>query len=244
MRPATTRVAVSSGNAVRSVSLFSWSGATVFALSLAYGAYSYVIRFDMLAAPGSTAIWPAIANVVLFGAFALHHSVLARTGVKRAVIRRVGEALERPLYVWLSSLLFLLCCWLWQPLPGVLYSAAPGWRVVGVGVQLAGVVVTLLAARRLDARVLAGLRPSGGPDAALEISGLYGLVRHPIYFGWVLMVLGAPHMTATRASFALTSMAYLAVAVPFEERSLVATFGEAYRHYQRRVRWRMVPGLY
>jgi protein-S-isoprenylcysteine O-methyltransferase Ste14 len=69
-------------------------------------------------------------------------------------------------------------------------------------------------------------------------------VRHPIYLGWVLMTFGAPEMTATRFSFAAISTAYLIVAVPFEERSLVRTFGDAYREYRARVRWRMVPGLY
>ena len=27
---------------------------------------------------------------------------------------------------------------------------------------------------------------------ALETGGLYGFVRHPLYFAWVLMVLGPP----------------------------------------------------
>jgi protein-S-isoprenylcysteine O-methyltransferase Ste14 len=78
----------------------------------------------------------------------------------------------------------------------------------------------------------------------LETTGLYALVRHPLYFAWVLLVFGAPHMTGTRLAFALVSTAYLALAVPLEERSLIRVFGDEYRAYQRKVRWRMVPGLY
>jgi protein-S-isoprenylcysteine O-methyltransferase Ste14 len=58
------------------------------------------------------------------------------------------------------------------------------------------------------------------------------------------MVFGTPAMTATRAAFALISTAYLALAIPLEERSLVHTFGEEYESYRRRVRWRMIPFLY
>jgi protein-S-isoprenylcysteine O-methyltransferase Ste14 len=42
----------------------------------------------------------------------------------------------------------------------------------------------------------------------------------------------------------VVSTVYLAIAVPFEERSLTAEFGPAYTAYQRQVRWRIVPGLW
>ena len=73
---------------------------------------------------------------------------------------------------------------------------------------------------------------------------MYGFVRHPVYFAWVLLVCGAPSMTATRATFALVSALYLALAIPWEERSLTETFGARYEEYKRRVRWRMIPFLY
>jgi len=78
----------------------------------------------------------------------------------------------------------------------------------------------------------------------LEVGGPYRYVRHPIYLGWVLLVFAAPTMPMGRLLFAAVSTLYLVVAVPFEERSLVAEFGPAYRDYQRQVRWRLVPGLW
>ncbi len=80
--------------------------------------------------------------------------------------------------------------------------------------------------------------------AALKTNGVYGLVRHPLYFGWTLLVFGAPEMTATRLVFAVISTLYLVVAIPFEERSLIETFGPDYASYQRKVRWRIIPGLH
>jgi protein-S-isoprenylcysteine O-methyltransferase Ste14 len=40
------------------------------------------------------------------------------------------------------------------------------------------------------------------------------------------------------------STAYVALAIPWEERSLLDTFGPAYESYRREVRWRMIPGIY
>ncbi len=117
-----------------------------------------------------------------------------------------------------------------------------------IGVQTAGVLVTLFASRALDVLDLAGLRqafgqPPARPDAPLT-SGLYALVRHPIYLGWFLMVWPAPRLTGTRLVFAAVTSLYLLAAIPAEERSLRRTFGEAYDRYARRVRWRVVPGVY
>ena len=76
------------------------------------------------------------------------------------------------------------------------------------------------------------------------MGGPYRWMRHPIYFGWVLMVFATPTMTASRLLFASISTLYLVLAIPFEERGLIAEFGAAYAEYQRKVRWRIVPGVW
>jgi protein-S-isoprenylcysteine O-methyltransferase Ste14 len=231
------------------VRLLQVTGALLFVGSLALGGKAYVQRFDAVAPAGSSP-WPPLAlNVALFSAFALHHSVLARTRIKQWIHARVGIDAERALYVILASMLYLACAWLWVPLPGTWYALTGPWWWGGTSVQVAGVLVTLLAARTLSLKELMGLDPSrqaAAHDGAplLETSGLYRVVRHPIYFGWVLFVAGAPLMTSTRLLFAVISVAYLVIAIPLEERSLAAHFGEPYRAYRRQVRWRLVPGVY
>ena len=117
--------------------------------------------------------------------------------------------------------------------------------------QLAGIVLTALGSSAIDILDLAGVRQvldamDGHPvrHVELETRGVYAIVRHPLYFGWVLLVFGTPVMTGTRLTFAIVSTAYLALAIPFEERSLVDVFGDSYRAYQRRTRFRMIPGLW
>jgi len=115
------------------------------------------------------------------------------------------------------------------------------WAVLVV--LLYGVWLIVQAVRGIDPLELAGVRRERerGP---LQVRGPYALVRHPLYFGWVLAVLGPAHMTADRLVFGVVTTLYLLVAIPWEERSLLVSFGDEYARYQRAVRWRIVPFIY
>jgi protein-S-isoprenylcysteine O-methyltransferase Ste14 len=229
---------------------FASGGGLLFAISLAYFLYSFQVRY---AVPAPAGAWlpPAAADILLFSAFAMHHSLFARTPFKAWVRRRSPPVLERAIYTWIASLIFIWVCWSWQPVPGVLYRLEAPWRWLGYAAQAAGIAFTVLGSRALDVLDLAGVRPvlrarTGAEPAhvPLSTSGVFAIVRHPLYFGWTLVVCGAPDMTATRAVFALVSSAYVAIAITWEERALVETFGARYEAYRRRVRWKMIPGLY
>jgi len=226
-----------------------WGGAVLFVVSLAVFLWVYLVTFR---ATGSGPLAPPLlADTALFTLFALHHSILARSGIKAHVIRAVPVWLERSLFTWLASALFLLTCLAWQTVPGRLYTIPGALRWVGYAVQAAGLVMTAIGSGKVDVLDLAGVRPVLDARGArvprhvpLETHGVYRIVRHPLYLGWALFVFGAPDMTPTRFTFACISTLYLALAIPLEERSLVRVFGDEYRAYQQRTRWRMVPGIW
>ena len=224
---------------------FAWLSAVAFAASLAFFLYSYLIVFGV---PGSGKSWvaPAAMDVLLFTVFALHHSLFARTGIKMLVKQWIPPALERATYSLVASVLFVAVCWVWMPLPGFAWQLGGPWRWAGYAVQAAGIAITFVGARALDVLDLAGVRqvlPASRKPVVLKTDGVYGLVRHPLYFGWALLVFGAPGMTHTRLVFAVVSTLYLIVAIPFEERGLVETFGPDYASYRQKVRWKIFPGV-
>ena len=220
-----------------------WLGGAAFVASLGLFVYCYFVVFGRTAG-SERVLQPVLLNTFLFSVFAMHHSVLARASAKRRLVTVVPVQLERSFYVWVSSALFALVCLGWQPVDGLVYArtgwpALPHWMAV-----IAGAVITWRAAAVLDPLELAGIRQAGGDDRtpAFTVVGPYCWVRHPIYLGWMLIVFGVPVMTGTRLTFAIVSSAYLMVAIPFEERSLADAFGDTYRDYRRRVRWRVLPG--
>lgn len=226
--------------------LVAWGGAIAFFVSLCYLVYFYVVTLGTTAGDPSQRLPHALIDVALFSGFALHHSLLARAGAKRVVTRVVPAHLERTLYVWIASLLAIAMCVLWQPVAGLFY-AVDGWlRVPFWMIQAAGVLVVARAARAVSALDLAGVHQAARHTSAttLKIVGPFRVVRHPMYLGWVLMVFGTPTMTANRLTFAVVSTAYLILAIPWEEKSLVADHGDQYREYQHLVRWRLIPGVW
>jgi protein-S-isoprenylcysteine O-methyltransferase Ste14 len=223
---------------------FAWTGGALFVGSLTATAYVYAFRWATPLSGGRIA-WTALAaNIAWFLAFALHHSLFAREGVKAWFARHVPDRLLRSVYVWIASALWLAVIAAWRPLGGIVFEQTiPAARIAHAAVQAAGLWLIARSAGVIDPLDLAGIRTSPRP-AGLQARGPYLLVRHPLYLGWVLAVFGAATMTADRFAFAVLSTLYLVVAIPWEERSLERAFGEEYRSYKRRVGWRLIPYVY
>jgi methanethiol S-methyltransferase len=219
---------------------FVWTGGALFVIALGWCAWWYLFEAGRFAP--YTGVRAIALDAGLFSVFALHHSGLARETAKRWLDRLPPE-LIRPVYVYTASLLLIAVFVGWQTIGGEFYRA-DGMLELGFALlQLTGLGLIVGAVRRIDPLELAGIRPATSGDA-LQTSGPYRWVRHPLYFGWALAVFGTPHLTGDRLAFAAVSTAYLMLAVPWEERSLERVFGDEYRAYQRAVRWRIIPFIY
>lgn len=76
-------------------------------------------------------------------------------------------------------------------------------------------------------------------------TGVYGFVRHPMYLGASLMFAGGPLLLGSVAGLlvALALVLLLAVRIGLEEALLVREL-EGYEAYRRKVRYRLVPGVW
>jgi protein-S-isoprenylcysteine O-methyltransferase Ste14 len=219
---------------------FTWAGSVLFAAALAYFLFSYAVTFGEITA-GEVTTGAIAIDLTLFSAFALHHSVFARTPVRAFVRRFAPEPLERSVYVWIASLMLIGVCYSWRPIPGVAWRVPSPWSWLLVVMLMGAIWWTLRSAVVIDAFELAGIRQSKASE--FKTDGPYGWVRHPIYLGWIVMVFAAGTMTMTRLVFAVVSSVYLVIAIPFEERTILRS-ASAYGEYARRVPWKLIPRIY
>lgn len=114
--------------------------------------------------------------------------------------------------------------------------ALPVWaRVLSWALVAIGLLIGLWGARGLGRSLRA--HPAPSEHAMLRIDGAYALTRHPIYTGVIAGLLGLALLRGRAepliAWAALTGVLYLKSV--YEERLLVARFGEAYSVYRQRV---------
>lgn len=216
-----------------------WLGGALFVVALAVCAWSYAAVWGRSAATVDPSA--LVFDAALFATFAIHHSLFARASVKR-LFGSLSPQMVRSIYVFAASALLILACAAWRPIGGELYRAEGVVAAAAILGQLAGIWFIARAVAHIDPLELAGIRPE--TQRALQQSGVYGWVRHPLYLGWAIAVFATPHMTGDRLAFAAISTLYLVAAVPFEERSLRRSFGDDYARYARAVRWRIVPFIY
>jgi len=196
-------------------------------------------------------IWQALLiNIGLILLFTIPHSVMARPAFKRWLTQYIPQSIERSTFVLSASILLTTLMVYWQPLGGLV------WQVENENVTIAlysifalGTVIAFLASFLINHFDLFGLRQvwlaflnKPYTDLKYSIPFLYKVSRHPLYLGLVLVFWATPTMTLTHLTLATLFTTYVVIAIQFEERDLVAHFGDKYREYQKQVPM-LLPGF-
>jgi protein-S-isoprenylcysteine O-methyltransferase Ste14 len=223
----------------------------VISYAIFFATFLYAIGFignfltpTRLDAPARQSAQVAIAiDLALLAIFAVQHSVMARPWFKKMWTRIIPEAAERSTYVLLSSVLLIALFALWRPIGGVVWQVNNiAGRATILVLYAAGWAILLASTFLINHFDLFGLRQvwlnlRGQDYTSLKFRtpGLYRLVRHPLYVGWLLIFWMTPMMTAAHLLFAVMTTAYILVAIRFEERDLVTFHGAEYEAYRQRV---------
>jgi len=184
-----------------------------------------------------------VVDVMLLGLFAVQHSGMARRAFKKALTAIVPEPMERSTYVLLSGLVLWLLYWQWRPMTDEIWRVdKPIWSTVLQAVYFLGWGIVLWSTFLVGHAYLFGLKQVSdhwlGKDVKepeFRTPALYKIVRHPIYFGFILAFWATPVMTLGHFLLAGGATGYILVGTFLEERDLVATFGETYETYRKRV---------
>lgn len=123
--------------------------------------------------------------------------------------------------------------------PRLAWPPVIGW-LTWVSLLILAAVVGLLAQRET------GVRPSWGEAKGLVTTGIYGVVRRPIYLSVILFAAGwAIGFRAVDALLFVPALVASYVALIFmEEQGPRAEYGGAYQEYAEKVSWRLIPGVF
>ena len=225
----------------------------VFAYFVFFATFLYLIAFvgDLPGVPytvnrggAEAGFWAAVLiDLALVALFGVQHSVMARPNFKRGWTKIVPPAIERSVYVLLSSMALILMFLFWKPITGTIWEFdQPVVAGTIFGLFALGWLIVLVSTFLLNHFELFGLmqvwsHAKGAPDAApvFRTPLFYRLVRHPIYAGFTIAFWAIPHMTTGHLLLALSMTVYIVIAIGHEERDLVGIFGAQYEDYRVRV---------
>jgi len=175
--------------------------------------------------------------------FALH-SILASSYLKHKINRfkSVFKSYYRIIFNLLSTILLLPVAYEYFRLPRELvFTTSLTYQVIGTLLSLLGVYIVIDGFKNYRTDEFIGTyqiknRHDFHPRK-LSRNGWNGIVRHPLYFGGILLVIGVFLIfpTVKLGLTAILVIIYLYVGSIWEEKKLKSEFGSAYDTYQREV---------
>lgn len=218
----------------------------VLALSVVLGVGSIVLLAAMDSMHVVRMEWPD-AGVLLWDAalsfaFFLQHSGMVRRPVRARLARIVPARYDGAVYSIASGIVLALVVIFWQRsqtqlfvLRGFLLFVARAFSALAVGLF----VWSALALKGFDplglGPIRAHLRGRTPRPARFVVKGPYRWIRHPLYTCVIVLIWSSPELTPDRLLFDVLWTAWICLGTVWEEKDLVAEFGDSYRNYQRRV---------
>jgi protein-S-isoprenylcysteine O-methyltransferase Ste14 len=205
------------------------------------GGFAVSRRLD---GPLETSLLRAVAiDCALLTVFAVQHSVMARQWFKDRWTQIVPWAIERSTFVLCASLALVLLFWQWRPIGIQIWLVenhairAALWTAFAIGWITVLVMTFFISHFDLFGLRQVWLPLMGKPytKVAFRTPLPYRLVRHPLYFAFLLAFWMSPNMTLAHLLFAVATTGYIILAIQLEERDLIREYGPAYEKYRQSI---------
>ncbi len=180
------------------------------------------------------------------------HSYLVATKTTTRFRKRLGESFAfYRLFYNLFSLITVLLLLYWQgTIPGpIVIHVSPSLMIFKYIAMVFGIIVIAGSFASFDVGEFIGAGQTGPRDhkdekeTLINKHGLYGIVRHPMYFGGITYFM-ASLIAAPLAQFLgyLILAIYMIIGTVREDRRLARELGDVYRNYQKEVPM-ILPGM-
>ena len=185
--------------------------------------------------------------VLGWGVYFYLHSLLASLAVKDFLTKLISLKSARVYRIGYNIIGFTGIClllYLQYITPSVLlFNTHTPLLVLALLTGATGFIIMIISIKNYDWKSFVGITDE--KVHALVISGINKYVRHPLYSGTMLFVMGyfiwQPYVK--NLILLLLMCIYLAIGILYEERKLVKIYGTAYRDYQQKVK-KMIPFIW
>ena len=165
------------------------------------------------------------------------HSVLAANSIKTWVENKNPRLFMyyRLMYAVVATVgLFIMLFWNGSIAAGYLLDRLTVVRYSSYILSAMGVIIIRLAFKEYDFSGFLGFRKE---ETAFKRSGILQRVRHPMYTGLILILIGFFLFTPTLPTLISVGCAlgYLVIGITLEEKKLLVQFGAAYEKYKKEV---------
>lgn len=181
-----------------------------------------------------------LIDVALVLLIATQHTIMARKGFKAVITRFIPKAIERSTFVLASGAAFVTLMMFWKPIPITLWHVQDGGLYVALyAIAFAGWGFCFFSSFLINHFDLFGLRQvwinlqkQAYTPVQMGTPFIYKLVRHPMMTGILLGIWVTPVMTGGHLLLAVLFTLYILMGTRFEEKDLVADYGQSYVDYQ------------
>ncbi|MCX8028146.1 MAG: DUF1295 domain-containing protein [Thermodesulfovibrionales bacterium] len=193
-----------------------------------------------------------IITVLVFIVFASIHSILVANRTKSLIKEIVGERwmqrYYRLFFTIVSIVTLIMAAFIIFRLPDkeILRLTFP-FDFTFRAIQFLGIIILLLAGRHFDFFEFIGIRQvfrkdnlsdadiEGLKKTGLITSGVYGIVRHPMYLAGILIFTFNPVITVNGITVTILADIYLIFGAWIESRRYLKLYGRQYEIYSQKV---------